>query len=340
MAYTTTYRGYKTQIMYATETAYGTGGTVSAAIEGKVQSLTINQNNNFNGTLGLGEGRNETFIGFGNYEVSWSMEYEISGWEFLQFGIGIKGGSGTAGTPFYLEEKDEVNYSTGLKSFKMEIGKVGVTNETTVLSGGIINNIGLSLNIGQTMTCSLDGFGKKPTYATAITTYVPSTTKPWIFSQGVFKWGATGAEATIARVTSATINIAFNYDPEVGRELGSRFVEAAEPGLRKYNFVVTVKSTDDVRAKLIQDFLGATSITSPSEGIADAEPTFKDLILNLSEGSTSAKRNAQIKLQDCTIDDISEPIEIGTNIIEYTINGRAKKGTTDTTNRPIKWWTV
>ena len=340
---TITYRGYKTQVLYGDETAYATGGTANTAIQGKIQTLTLNLNNNNIRTLGLGEGRNETFVGVGNFETSWSMDTELAGFDFLRYAIGCRKGAGTTASPHYLEEKDLYDYDSGsdkgLKTFKLEIGRIGDPNQTTTIPGCVINTVGLNLTIGQTLQANLEGFGKMPVYGTSMGSFTADTTKPWIFAQGNFKWGETSSEAKIARVTTAAINIALNYDPEAGRELGSRFPEAMEPGLRKYDFTLTVKSTSDTRAKLIEDFL--SHATQPTTGIGDASPNFADLILDLSEGSTAGKRNAQIKLTNCAINDISEPIEIGQNIIEYTINGHGMKGTTHSAvAAPIKYWSV
>ena len=328
-----TYRGYRTAIQYAAESAYGTG-TPTTAVEGKIQTLTINKVNNLIRTTGLGEGRNETFVAFGNFEVTWSMEYELASFEFLQFAFSPVGGSGSTAAPYYLEEADYIGYTSGLmKTFAMEIASLGSTNEVEKMVGGVINTVGFGLNVGESLKCSLEGFAKTVSNGTVATAYTASTTKPWIFSQGNFKWNA----SVVARVTSATINVNNNIDPEVGRQIGSRFPEAMEFGLRKYDFVLTVKMTDTVATTLRDAFFGQAN--TPNLGVASAEPTFYEVIFELSEGATSGLRNAQIKLSNCAINDISKPINIGDNIVELTINGTAKSGTLDTTNRPIKWWT-
>ncbi len=335
------YRGYKTVVVYDEETAYGTGATPATVIKGKISTLNTTKNNTLIRTQGLGEGRNETFVGFGNFEGSWSMEYEVAGFDFLQFGIGSIAGSGTAVAPYYLQEQDFMDYTAGadhgLKSFGLAINSLdttGGTHNKDTLSGCVINTIGLSLNVGETLKCSLEGFFKTVLSSTDTTSYTSDTTKPWIFSQGAFKWNA----AAVGRVTSATININNNFDADVGRQIGSRFTEAAEPGLRKYDWVLTVKMTDTVATTLRDAFYGQAN--SPSTGVLDAEPDFYAVILQLSEGEASGDRNATINLSDCAISDISKPINIGDNIVEVTVNGTAKKGTTDTTNRPIKYWTV
>jgi len=330
-----TYRGYKTTVQYGAETAYGSGATPNTAIEGKIQTLTINKVNNLQRTMGLGEGRNETFVGWGNFEVTWSMEYDVASFEFLQFAFSPVAGSGTTAAPYYLQESDYSGYtSTYTRSFAFEIASLGSTNEVETVSGCVINTIGLSLSLNDKLKASLEGFGRTVTNGTSATAFTASTTKPWIFSQGNFNWNS----SNVARVTSATINISNGYDPDIGRQIGSRFPEAQELGPRKYDFVLTVKMTDTVATTLRDHFLGQAN--SPNLGVLSAEPTFYEAIFVLSEGSATGNRNAQIKLSDCSINDISKPVNIGENIVELTINGSAKRGTTDTVNKPFKWWTA
>jgi len=337
----TSYRGYKTVVVYDEETSYGAGSTPATVIKGKLSTFSINKNNTLIRTVGLGEGRNETFVALGNFEGSWSAEYELAAFDFLQYGIGAMAGTGTAIDPYYLEEKDYIDYTagadSGMKSFGLTVNSLDpTTSDNELLSGCIINTIGLTLALGSTLKCSVEGFYKTVTNSTDTTAYTSDTTKPWIFAQGAFNWNGNN----VARVTSAAITINNNFDAEVGRELGSRFVEAAEPGLRKYDWTVTLKMTDTIATTIRSAFYGdaVSSPNSPAAGHASAEPDFYELILDLSEGGIAGDRNAQILLSDNSINDISKPISIGDNIVELTINGTAKKGKTDTSNRPIKWW--
>lgn len=333
------YRGYKTVVLYGDETAYGTSGAASTVIKGKLQTLTINKNNNLIRVAGLGEGRNETFVGYGNFEGTWSMEMEVAGFEFLKYGIGAIGGSGTTAAPYYLEEKDFMDYTagdtSGLKSFQMIVNSLDTTtHDKEQLDGCVMNTIGISLNVGETVKVTTEGYFKTVTNATTTTAFTADTTKPWIFSQGNFKWNG----SAVARVTSATINITNNFDGNVGRQIGSRFTEEAAPGLRKYDWVLVAKMTDTMATTLRDHFYGTAN--TPNTGILSAEPTFYEIIFALSEGSATSNRNAGIYLSDCAINDISKPINIGDNIVELTINGTAKRGTTATVNKPIKYWTA
>ena len=324
--------------MYKTEATFGTPVTVDTAIKGKIQNITINQTNNLIRVAALGEGRNEVFVGFGNYECSWSMEYQPAAFDFLEFGIGHKAGSGTTAAPYYLEESDFRDYTSGMKTCTIEVNGQDVSGGTfnvDTMTSAIINTIGLTIELGQALRCTLEGYAQKVvSKATTGETFTPDTTLPWIFSQGAFKWDG----SAVGRVQSGTININNNFDPDVGREIGSRFVAEFEPGLRTYDWTITVKMTSALATTLRDAFYGQAN--SPDTGVASAEPSFYDIILNFAEGAASTDRVAQVLLTDCSINDISKPVNIGENIVEVTINGAAKKGTTDTTNRPFKWWTI
>ena len=334
-----TYRGYKTNIQYAAETSYGAGASFpGTAIGGKVRSFSISQNNNLIRTQGLGEGRNETFVGFGNYSCSWNGEYEIGDFAFLEFGIGTKAGSGTAAQPYYLTEGDFRTYTgTGLKTCAIEVaGKdvTGGTDQVDTLTGCVINNISINLNVGEVLTCSIDGFAKTVTSGTSSSTFSASSAKPWIFALGNFKWNG----SNIGRVTNMTINISNNYDEDVGRELGSRFVAEMEPGLRKYEWSATMKMTSSIVTTLLSDFYGVGLAVAPVTG--SGTPAYKEIILDLSEGVATGERKAQIKLSNCAINDITKTINIGDNVIEVSMNGTAMKGTVETIAKPFKWWTI
>lgn len=336
----TTYHGFTTGVMYDEETSYGAGSTPATTIKGRLQTITINKNNNFLRTCGLGEGRNETFVGWGNFECTWSMEYHPGDFNFLQFLIGSLSGSGTTIAPYYLEEETYMDYTvgadSGLKSFGMNVGSESGsgTDDEDQLTGCVINTASFMLNVGEVMKVSLEGFAKTCSSDTTATDFTSDTTKPWIFAQGNFKWNG----SAVARILSATINVNNNYDPETGRELGSRFVEAAEPGLRKYDWTITVKMTDTIATTLRDHFYG--QVDSPNTGIDPSEPTLYDIVLDLKEGALSGDRQAAIYLSDCSINDISKPINIGDNVVELTINGAGKKATTDTVNKFMKWYTV
>lgn len=332
-----TYRGYKTSVIYADETTFGTPVTADTVVEGKVQTFTLTQNNNLVRVTGLGEGRTETAVLLGNYECTWSMEYYPSAFDFLKFGIGVMSGAGSTASPYVLTE-GVFRSTTDLNTATIELGSndvSGGTHNVDTITSAIINSVGIALELGAPVKVTLEGFGQKVvSKATAPVTQTNDTNQIWMYQQGTFKWDG----SAVGRVQSATININNNIDPEVGRGLGSRFVQEWEPGLLKYDWTVVVKMTNTVATTMRDAFYGQAN--SPSEGVDPAEPTFYDIIFNLSQGSSSGDKQGQILVSDCAINDISKPVNIGDNLVEVTINGTGKNATNDSGRKLFKWWTT
>ena len=332
-----TYRGYKTSIIYKAESTFGTPVTPDTVVEGKVQTFTLNQNNNLVRLTGLGEGRTETFVGLSDYECTWSMEYNPADFDFLQFGVGALSGAGSTADPYVLTE-GVFRSASDFNTATIEVGSndtSGGTHDVDIITSAIINSIGISLEVGQPLKLSLEGFGQKViSKATAPVTQTNNTNQIWMYQQGNWLWNG----SAVGRVQSATININNNITPDVGRAIGSRFVQEFEPGLLKYDWVVVVKMTDTLATTMRDAFYGQAN--SPSEGVDPAEPTQYAAIMQLQQGTSSGDKRAQILLTDCTINDISKPVNIGDNLVELTINGTAKNATPDTGNKLFKWWTV
>ena len=92
------FKGFNTRHQYIAESSYGTqASAVNTVISGKVKNFNPEINNNFYRTQGCGEGRNETFTGFGKFECKWTMDLECGtdSFTFFAFAIGTKSGSGT-----------------------------------------------------------------------------------------------------------------------------------------------------------------------------------------------------------------------------------------------------
>ena len=109
-------------------------------------------------------------------------------------------------------------------------------------------------------------------------------------------------------------------------------------GVRRYDWSLVVKMTNTLATTMRNDFYGQAN--EPNLGVSDAEPTVRDLILDFAEGAVSGDRKAQILISDNSIDGISKPIDLGQELVEVTITGHGRKGTTDTVNKTIKYWTI
>ena len=330
-----TYAGYNTVVVHGAESAYGTGDAPSTVINGRLQNVTIDKNNNIGRVGGMGEGRNEQFQHYGNFSGQYSINYDVGDFGFLEYGIGLKAGEGTTAAPFTLEEKDFIDYTSGIKSFGMIVNSLdSTTHDKELLSGCIMDKIGLTFELGLPLKAAISGFFKTTLNSTDTTAFTKNTTKPWIFSQGSFKWNS----GPIALVSSGSIKIDNKYVEDDGRGLGSRFVEAVAPGMRSYDFTIVVKMTDTIATTLRDHFYG--KVNTPDDGIADAEPTPYEFALEFAEGSAATDRVANIEMSNASINDISKPINLEDGMVVLTINGQAKHGKTATTNKPFTWWTI
>ena len=128
------YKGYDTHVRYISETSYATGGTIGTAIGGKITNFSPNINNNLIRTQGIGEGRNASQTLYGNFECSGSIEWEIADFTFLQYGVGIRSGSGTTASKYAITEANDIDY-TNMETFKMEAASEGSTDDVDVYTG-------------------------------------------------------------------------------------------------------------------------------------------------------------------------------------------------------------
>jgi len=337
----TTYRSFDTAFLYAADTAFGTAaGSIVTPIEGRLLSITVNENNNITRSNGMGEGRNDINYTYGNYAADFSMEYELAKFDFLQFGMGGIVGSGTAAAPYYYPEVDFVGYAgaTECKTFSASLEAVDIgtaSHYVLTLLSCIINSIELTFELGRPVSARVSGYIYKVNKSSAAsTTFTKNTDRLWIFSQSNFKWNGTAIGLT--QSASVSINNNINYD--TNRGIGSRFISGYEFGLRKYDFSITARLQKTFFTTLHADFQGTA--TGPDTGIALSEVASKAIIFDMSEGSASTNRNAQVLLSSAVINSFNTPISIGENVIQVSMNGFAKAGTTDTVNKPIKWWTV
>jgi hypothetical protein len=322
------YKGFKTGVLYKAESAYGTPVTVDTAFQGKITSHSAEWNNNFFRETGLGEGRNATFIGYGGFDATGSIEGFVGRWDFFQHLVGVKSGAGTAASKFVLTEGDNVGFTgNDIKSFTMQVGSDESTDDVDTYAGCLLNNATFTANEGELLRFSADWIGKTVATNTALVTYTPDTTAFWNFAQGTVKFGATPTAVT--KVSSFAITISNNM--YVYRSLGARFIEQPETGLRRYDFTLTVRFSDAHLAVLQQGMLGQANSPYPATANAAAQPGSDEIHLYFT-GPTN--QEATIQLDEANIDSMSKPVNVGEGIKEVTFTGFAMKGLS---NIPIKW---
>ncbi len=323
------FKTYKTGLMYKSEAVYGTAVTVDTPIKGKVKSFTGEMRNNFFKEQGIGEGRNTTWYGFGNFDAGGTIEWNVARFDFLEHCIGAKTGDGSAGDPYILTEGENIGFTgNDIPSFTMQCFSNESSDEIDTFSGCLLNNVTISAEEGGLLKASADWIGQNVLTNTAGVTYVPDTNPLWNFAQGVVKYGSGPTE--VAKVQSFSITIANNL--HIYRALGSRFIQQPETGLRRYEYSLTLKATSDILTNLKTDFFGAAN--GPTEAQSDASPTTGLELQLYFEGPSN--QYAWIQLDEVVIESWNKPLSLEEGLINVTISGNAKEGLG---NVPIKWQT-
>lgn len=331
-----TYKGYNTNIRYAQETAFATGGTIGTAIGGKVTNFSPSLNNTLTRTQGLGEGRNATVDLYGPFEATGTIEWEVADFAFLQFLIGDISGAGTTASPYVLSEAENIDYTAGgMYTFKMEAtSEDNTTDDSDVYTGCHLTEGSLNWAEGETLKATANFVAKTVTSSTTGTaSYTADTQNPWHFWQCTLKYGDT--PSAVAKVTSFSVTV--NNNSQIYRALGSRLIEQPEFGVRTYDFTITVKMTDTIATTLRDDFYGQAN--TPIDDPSTATPVLsKEIQIAMTEGSSSGDRNATLYLDEVNLNDMSKPVSIGEGIVEVTFNGYALKA--GNTAQPLEWFTT
>ena len=335
IAYHTTHSSY---IVYAEETAYGSGGTPAAGNRvGKVSNISINMSNNFFRTQGLGEGRNITGSFTGPFDISGSIDWDVDDFIFMQYAIGTLSGTGVVADPYQLDEADNIGYlATDIPSTRLEIGtEAGTTDDTTDITGVVINNLTLTATQGETLKASCDFIGQSAATGTSIVTYTTPTTEVFVFQQGAVTVGT-----DTLHCTSFALTIANNI--QTFRQLGSRLIQQPVTGLRRYDFTITMRKKLDSTASILSPlelrdlFFGASAAPATAGTV-----TAYAVSLDITEGAVAGDRVCNIDLENCYFESWSEPIPLEGGFIEVTVTGFGQAGLTDGSDKvPIRWYTI
>lgn len=335
IAYHTTHSSY---IVYAEETAYGSGGTPAAGNRvGKVSNISINMSNNFFRTQGLGEGRNITGSFTGPFDISGSIDWDVDDFIFMQYAIGTLSGTGVVADPYQLDEADNIGYlATDIPSIRLEIGtEAGTTDDTTDITGVVINNLTLTATQGETLKASCDFIGQSAATGTSIVTYTTPTTEVFVFQQGAVTVGT-----DTLHCTSFALTIANNI--QTFRQLGSRLIQQPVTGLRRYDFTITMRKKLDSTASILSPlelrdlFFGASAAPATAGTV-----TAYAVSLDITEGAVAGDRVCNIDLENCYFESWSEPIPLEGGFIEVTVTGFGQAGLTDGSDKvPIRWYTI
>jgi hypothetical protein len=323
-------KNFNTSIMWKAESVYGTGVQPDTAV-GRVNTANFNLNNNPIKVRNAGSGRNVNATLYGPFDASFSWDAELHDFDIFKLIVGPKAGSGTAGSHYTYTESNVVATS-GIPFVTIEKGSNDTTDEDSTMVGCVVDTCTINFVVGATAKYTMSGVGRTTTADTTAATYTEPSTLPWVFHQITVAWGAT--PTAIGRVNNGSITI--NNNLVKYRECGDRFIKQPEPGVRDYLFSLNVIMSETSYQTLRTSFYGASG--APVTGVTSAAfVTTDELKLTFSEGTASGNRNATVWLDECVIDNMSEPVNNGSGLVQVTFNGHAHLGKG---NIPIEQWTT
>lgn len=324
-----------TKVQYAPQTsAYATEGTSFTELA-RVQSCDLVSENVMIYDWGLGEGLNAANSYVAQFNCSGSVTFNPVDFAFLRHWIGNQTGAGTVGDPYILTEATSISAAAAavgiLQPFTIErLNDYEATDSAEYMSGCVGTTFNISGNIGQKVTVSANFVGRLTREDTAGETYTPVTDTAFIVIGGSWKWGAT--PSALSGVKSFRIN----YENRLASGDATRSLESRFQGIpvfvqRVYTFEVSIIMAQALAATIITDFYGQSPVSGPiTSGSLTSSLEFKVELVN-------GSKNAHIQLDECTIQKLSRPTNLGDGLVILSFQGTARKATS---NQMIKWWTV
>lgn len=327
-----------TKLQYAAEAStYGTEGTSYTELS-RVQSGRLTSNNGNLYGRGLGEGLNAVSTTYGPFVATGEVSFDVVDFDFLKHWVGNKSGAGTSGDKYTLTEATSIEADTAgagiLQPFSVEVLNDDDSDTVEFATGCVGNDFSLSGSIGSTLRCDASFIAQKTQYRATHETYTPVTTAAFIMINGTWKWGAT--PSTISGVQSFSISYSNGVNPDASRDISSRFIGIPHHGLRAYNFEVSILMASSLATTIINDFYGneSSGVYSPEDGSTSISPTSS---LEFAVDFVNGSRYATLQLDECAIDRISIPRQVGNDLVILTFGGTAREAKN---NAPILWWTV
>jgi len=324
------------KIQYGSETsAYGTEATSYSAL-GRVQSFNLNSNNSNIYDRGLGEGLNAVKTYYGPFNANGSVTFNVVDFDFLKHWVGAKSGSGTSSSHYALTEAEYVKVSgtDALVPFSIERQNTEeTTNSVDFALGCVGTTFSLSGELNSVLSCDASFISQKTGHRVTSDTYTAATGNAYVMIAGSWKWGAT--PTALSGVRSFKIDYDNGLNSET-RSIESRFLQTPKLGKRTYNFEVEIIMTSALSSTIINNFYGYSNsgVYTPEDGSNSINPTegleFKVELVNDSKYS-------YLQLDECTIDEISKPSELGGGLVLLSFKGTSREGLD---NKPIEWWTA
>jgi len=320
----TYYRGIGTYVIYGEETSYGAGGTPSGTNKlGKVRSVSISVNNNQFLVQGLGDGANATDALFGALDVTGSVEFQVSTFDFLRYAVGIRDGAGTVGSPYRIVEKDCIGYGATLTpSLALEIGATGCGgaggNDVWKLTGVVFNTATLNFKVGDIVTATVDFTARWFEIGTTLTSVTPDLASPFVFTN----LDAQRASTSWFGVQEFSLTIAAN--PFIFRDLsaGERAIKQPARGIRRYEWNMTIKKIDDAVEDDYKD-ARADLMSDATQPTTTAVPNFSTLKMVGDQGFGPGAKHFTLQLENSTFTNVDEKIEVEDGLTEAGFKGTA-----------------
>ena len=328
-----------------TKTQYGPQASGYATEATSYNELARVQNINIEGEQsdiydrGLGEGMNASNTYYGPYKAKGDVSFDVVNFDFLKHWIGPKTGAGTVGDPYILTEAEDVSLTPGLQPFSIEKTNDEESTKSVQFAVGCVGTtFELSAGMGDANKLSFKGnfTARHDGRRASSETYVTVTDPAYIILGGNFKWGA--IPTAISGVQEFTLNYdnGLIYDDDT-RDIESRFQTIPHLGKgRKYSGRIGIKMSSALATTIVNNYYGyeSSGTYTPEDGSNSISPTenleFKIELVN-------ASKYATIWLDECSIDRLSEPVQLGGGLVLLYFEFTARKGKD---NAPIKWWSV
>ena len=322
------------KVQYGSESsAYGTEATSYNELS-RVTAFNLTSANGNIYSRGLGEGINAVTTTYGPFDASGNVSFAVADFSFLQHWVGARSGAGTSGDHYKLTEATYVAVSgaTSLVPFSIErFNEEEATDSSEFALGCVGTSFTLNGEMNSKLSCEAEFIGQKTGYRASGESYTPVTTTSFVMLNGTWKWGATPTAISGVRSFSISYDNGLITDT---RSIESRFINTPKLGERVYTAEVSIIMTSVLATTIINDFYGYESagVYTPEDGSNSISPTSGlEFKIELVNGSNYA----YLQLDECAIDEISKPSDIGggLSLLTFKLTSREGKG-----NVPIEWW--
>jgi len=328
--------GYKQELYWGDESAYGTGATINQPF-GLVQSVNPTETNTLIKVRTMGGTRDYNNIVAGKFEVSGNVEYYLQGGAFIRQAMGedtattttVDSGPKIHSGASYLHVMGSAASPTAdsFPSFEMEFTDeedTGAAANTANLKrryrGCRVNALTISGNVDEPVKVNADWIGRHVVISTAAAAAVTqSTDDPYVFYQGAV-YATTGAISAYTAIgTSSEIAEVNSFDFSVNNNLEAVWYVSGTTATQqiKRGVKVLIPKGRDYAANLnlhfknramYQKFLGATDATIPQDTLAKYQIVL-DLIRSGTLGGVKAATDdyMRIMLASCAFDTINIP---------------------------------